>query len=32
MTFAPPQGGPDWVLVLDDAACGFPAPGNVRQL
>jgi hypothetical protein len=28
MTFVPPQGGPDWVLVLDDAACGFPAPGR----
>lgn len=27
MTFTPPQGGPDWVLVLDDAACNFPAPG-----
>lgn len=28
MTFTPPQGGPDWVLVLDDAACDFPAPGR----
>jgi hypothetical protein len=28
MTFTPPQGGPNWVLVLDDAACGFPAPGR----
>ncbi|MFN3981208.1 MAG: DUF4038 domain-containing protein [Caldilinea sp.] len=28
MIFAPPQGGPDWVLVLDDAACGFLAPGR----
>jgi len=26
--FTPPQGGPDWVLVLDDAARGYPAPGN----
>jgi hypothetical protein len=25
--FTPPAGGPDWVLVLDDAARGFPAPG-----
>jgi len=29
-TFTPPQGGPDWVLVLDDAACCYPAPGSVR--
>jgi hypothetical protein len=28
MTFGVPQGGPDWVLVLDDAACHFPAPGG----
>jgi hypothetical protein len=28
MIFVLPQGGPDWVLVLDDAACGFPAPGR----
>jgi hypothetical protein len=27
MTFVLPQGGPDWVLVLDEAACGFSAPG-----
>ncbi|MFO7170865.1 MAG: putative collagen-binding domain-containing protein, partial [Chloroflexota bacterium] len=27
-TFIPPAGGPDWVLVLDDAACGFPPPGR----
>ncbi len=28
--FAPPSSGPDndWVLVLDDAAREFPAPGN----
>ncbi len=26
-TFTPPAGGPDWVLVLDDAAGAFPAPG-----
>ena len=28
MTFVPPQGGPDWVLVLDDATCGFAPPGS----
>ncbi|GAB4191048.1 MAG: glycoside hydrolase family 140 protein [Roseiflexaceae bacterium] len=28
-TFVPPPGGPDWVLVLDDPACGFGAPGAV---
>ena len=28
-TFTPPGGGPDWVLVLDDAAHDFPAPGTV---
>jgi len=28
-TFTPPPGGPDWVLVLDDAASGYLAPGNV---
>jgi hypothetical protein len=28
VTFTPPGGGPDWVLVLDDVACGFPAPGT----
>jgi hypothetical protein len=28
MTFVVPQGGPDWVLVLDDAACHFAAPGR----
>jgi hypothetical protein len=26
-TFTPPQPGPDWVLVLDDASQGFPPPG-----
>ncbi len=26
--FTPPAGGPDWVLVLDDAARGFPTPGS----
>lgn len=31
MSFTPPGGGLDWVLVLDDASCGFPAPGS-RQL
>ena len=30
-TFVPPQGGPDRVLVLDDATYGFPAPGTVIQ-
>ncbi|MCL4202633.1 MAG: DUF4038 domain-containing protein [Pirellulaceae bacterium] len=32
-TFVPPtQGrGCDWVLVLEDATAGFPAPGKVRQ-
>lgn len=27
-TFTPPQVWPDWVLVLDDAACGYPPPGR----
>ncbi len=27
-TFTPPGGGPDWVLVLDDAARHYPAPGT----
>jgi hypothetical protein len=27
-TFTPPGNGPDWVLVLDDAAAGFGAPGT----
>ena len=26
MTFTVPQGGPDWILVLDDASCAFPPP------
>jgi hypothetical protein len=26
--FEPPAGGPDWVLVLDDVARGYPAPGG----
>lgn len=26
-SFTPPGGGPDWVLVLDDAARGFAPPG-----
>jgi hypothetical protein len=25
--FTPPSGGPDWVLVIDDAASGYHAPG-----
>lgn len=29
MSFTPPPSGPDWVLVLDDAASGFLAPGNM---
>jgi hypothetical protein len=28
--FTPPAGGPDWVLVLDDAAIDFPPPGRPR--
>ncbi len=28
-TFTSPEEGPDWVLVLDDAALGFPPPGSV---
>lgn len=27
-SFTPSGGGPDWVLVLDDAACDFPPPGS----
>lgn len=27
-TFEPPAAGPDWVLVLDDAARDFPRPGS----
>ena len=26
--FTPPESGPDWVLVVDDAACGYPPPGR----
>jgi Protein of unknown function (DUF4038)/Putative collagen-binding domain of a collagenase len=29
VNFTPPGGGPDWVLVLDDLSCGFPAPGRI---
>jgi hypothetical protein len=29
--FTPPPGGLDWVLVLDDAAGGFPPPGSGRS-
>ena len=28
MTFTPPPGGPDWVLVLDDNAQGYARPGR----
>ena len=28
LEFTSPAGGPDWVLVLDDASRGFPAPGT----
>ncbi len=31
MHFTPPDGGPDWVLVLDDAASNFPPPGTPFQ-
>lgn len=27
-TFTPPQGGLDWILVLDDESCNFPIPGS----
>jgi Protein of unknown function (DUF4038)/Putative collagen-binding domain of a collagenase len=27
--FEPPAGGPDWVLVLDDVARSYPAPGGI---
>ncbi len=30
-TFEPPAGGPDWVLVIDDAASRFAAPGTVAS-
>ena len=29
-SFAPPSGGKDWVLVIDDAARKFPKPGIVK--
>jgi hypothetical protein len=29
ISFTPPVDGPDWVLVLDDPACGFPPPGTM---
>lgn len=29
-TFTPPLGGPDWVLVIDDAARDFGRPGTTR--
>lgn len=29
-TFTPPPGGPDWVLVLDDAGRGYGRPGGRR--
>jgi hypothetical protein len=29
VSFTPPAGGPDWVLVLDDIASGFPRPGKL---
>jgi hypothetical protein len=28
ITFGAPETGPDWVLVLDDAARGYPPPGR----
>ncbi|MBW3623091.1 MAG: glycoside hydrolase family 140 protein [Armatimonadetes bacterium] len=27
-TFTPPKGGPDWVLVIDDASRDYPRPGS----
>jgi hypothetical protein len=30
LSFTPPAGGPDWVLVLDDVASDFPAPGAME--
>ena len=29
LSFTPPAGGPDWVLVLDDVASGFAPPGSM---
>lgn len=31
LSFTPPIGGPDWVLVLDDATRGFAAPGRMLR-
>ena len=31
ITFRAPETGPDWVLVLDDAARGYPPPGRGTQ-
>ncbi|HEU5098516.1 MAG TPA: glycoside hydrolase family 140 protein [Roseiflexaceae bacterium] len=31
LSFTPPVGGPDWVLVLDDAASGFAPPGGIPR-
>jgi Protein of unknown function (DUF4038)/Putative collagen-binding domain of a collagenase len=31
VSFTPPAGGPDWVLVLDDLASDYPQPGS-RQM
>jgi hypothetical protein len=28
LSFTPPAGGPDWVLVLDDVAKSYPTPGG----
>jgi len=30
MTFDSPHGGPDWVLVIDDASQCFPRPGSTQ--
>lgn len=30
LTFTPPAGGQDWVLVLDDAARNYPPPGTTQ--
>jgi hypothetical protein len=26
--FTPPDNGPDWVLVVDNASLGYPSPGT----
>lgn len=31
LTFQPPADGPDWVLVLDDRAAQYPAPGTPKE-